>query len=83
MTRNHRDTAIGRAGGIVACLIWYAALALVTTNAFATDAGYTRYKDPLGRFAFDYPSTMQVRTSSPDEAAIFHPSATLRISVFI
>lgn len=68
---------------LVIAVLWCAALSALSTSAAATDAGYTRYKDPHGRFAFDYPSTMQVRTSTPDEVLLFHPSATLRISVFI
>ncbi|MCA1959274.1 MAG: hypothetical protein LDL33_00660 [Desulfomonile sp.] len=65
--------------GVVLC----AAIALIASYACATDAGYTQYRDPLGRFAFDYPSTMEVRSTNPDQVSIFHPSASLRISVFV
>jgi len=74
---------INRTSASVFGAAWCAAIALIASYACATDAGYTQYRDPLGRFAFDYPSTMQVRAKSPDEVSIFHPSASLRISVFV
>lgn len=51
-------------------------------SSFAQNA-FKQYADPGRRFAFDYPSTMTVKNQGPDEVKIFHPAATLRISVFV
>lgn len=45
--------------------------------------GFNTYIDTKGRFSIEYPSTMTVDTSVPDELTIFHPSATLRIRLNI
>ncbi len=57
-------------------------LALVAL-ASAAEVLYKRYTDSKGRFAFEYPSTMEVRRPGPDEVKIYHPKASLRISVFL
>lgn len=49
----------------------------------AAEPGFSQYTDPGRRFMFDYPSTMRVQVSNPDEVKIFHPGATLRITVFV
>jgi hypothetical protein len=49
----------------------------------AAEPGFTQYTDPGRRFMFDYPSTMKVQVSNSDEVKIFHPGATLRITVFV
>ena len=54
------------------CLSWAA-----SPEAFKT------YKDPLGRYSLKYPSTMKVQDSNPDDVLIYHPQATLRISVAV
>lgn len=68
-------------------LIFLAAILSATLgrpiSAEAAEPGFNQYTDPGRRFIFDYPSTMQVHASNPDEVKIFHPGATLRISVFI
>ncbi len=49
----------------------------------AAEPGFTQYTDRGRRFIFDYPSTMKVQVSNSDEVKIFHPGATLRITVFV
>lgn len=59
------------------------AILLLTLVARAAEPGFTQYTDPGRRYMFDYPATMKVQASNPDEVKIFHPGATLRITVFI
>jgi hypothetical protein len=77
-------TAMSHRITIIACLVlclgnsaWAAA------KQEQTVAGYAQYKDPLGRFIFDYPATMKVRGADPDQVTVFHQGATLRISVYV
>ena len=58
----------------------YAAFPVEATYAHSQ---YKRYMDPAGRFGFDYPATMTVQQHSSDHVSVFHPKASLRISVFI
>jgi hypothetical protein len=45
------------------------------------ESGLKTYHDAKGRFSIDYPSTMTVDASNPDEIRIFHPSASFRINI--
>lgn len=62
-------------------------LMIVLSMAFSGTAsgqdGFSKYVDPAGRFTFDYPTSMTLKTVGENEVKIFHPGATLRISVFI
>ena len=49
----------------------------------ASESQYTQYVDSEGRFRFEYPTTMTVQRHGPDYVSVFHPKASLRISVFI
>lgn len=51
--------------------------------ATGSDSGYKRYEDPAGRFSFLYPATMRVTATSPDQVKVWHPKATLRLSIFV
>ncbi len=55
---------------------------LLAGTSFGED-GFKHYVDPARRFVFDYPQTMSVKNTGPDEVKIYHPNATLRISVFV
>jgi hypothetical protein len=59
------------------------ALSVVISGTVSGQDGFTKYADPAGRFTFDYPTTMTLKTAGENEVKIFHPAATLRISVFI
>jgi hypothetical protein len=56
---------------------------MTTEPVTATEPGYTHYVDPQQRYALDYPSTMKIRKPNPKEIEIFHPRATLRITVSV
>ena len=58
-------------------LIWSSEASAVSPDAFKV------YSDPLGRYSLKYPSTMKVQNSNPNEALIYHPEATFRISIAI
>jgi hypothetical protein len=44
---------------------------------------YKQYADPAKRFIFEYPSSMKIESNKDDYVKIFHPKATLRISIFL
>lgn len=58
-------------------LMWICVSWAASPEAFKT------YKDPLGRYSLKYPSTMKVQDSNPNDVLIYHPQATLRISVAV
>lgn len=58
-------------------------LSAIPSHGDATPSGFKRYVDPLKRFSFDYPATMNVKTAGPNEVKVSHPKATLLITVFI
>jgi hypothetical protein len=80
---------VNRFGRLPKPLVLFCLLALCTSlflaagHALALEEGYKQYKDPRQRFTFDYPGTMQVTTTSPDEVKISHPKATLRIRLVV
>jgi hypothetical protein len=45
--------------------------------------GLVQYTDPQHRFLFDYPAKMKLDATNPDEIKIYHPDASLRITVFV
>lgn len=55
---------------------------LFVGNSFGEDT-FKHYIDPERRFVLDYPPTMTVKSLGQDEVKIFHPNATLRISIFV
>jgi hypothetical protein len=55
----------------------------VNVRAAGDEARYIQYTDPGRRFIFDYPSTMQVKSTGPDDVQVFHQAASFRISVFV
>ncbi|MFH0825322.1 MAG: hypothetical protein V2B18_21430 [Pseudomonadota bacterium] len=65
------------------CIIAWCCMAAAPEKNPASKDPFTRYKDPGGRFSFEYPNTMTPRNSDPDEVTLFHPKAGLRISVFV
>ena len=62
---------------------------LVTLGLFdtgqtpATESSFTLYNDPAKRFSFEYPLSMKVESTGPNEVKISHPGAGLRIMVFV
>jgi len=58
-------------------------LILAQWGVHAAPDGYKQYSDPLRRFSFDYPATMNLAPKGADEVKITHPGATLRITVFV
>jgi len=60
-----------------------AAVIAVTCPVMAAPHGFVTYIDPSRRFALDYPATMKVEVSGPNEVKIFHPQATFRVFVFV
>lgn len=62
---------------------FFTMMLLQVLTAEAAEPGFIQYTDPLRRFIFDYPATMKVQASKPDEVKIFHPGATFRITVFV
>jgi hypothetical protein len=70
-------------------LVWLAMTAAVSSSQAARSHPVTRgdvfrtYRDPGGRYSFDYPRTMQVDKPTPNAVRVFHPKATLRIWVFL
>ncbi len=52
-------------------------------SAWGAGSGLMQYTDPKRRFIFDYPATMKVHASDPNEVRISHPEASLRIAVFV
>ncbi len=55
----------------------------IPAGSDAAERGFKTYVDPAKRFSFDYPATMTVKPEGLNEVKIFHPKATLRITVFI
>lgn len=54
-----------------------------TNHDVLAQEGFKQHVDAHGRFALSYPATMQVEASNPDQVRIFHPKATLRITLVI
>jgi len=69
-------------GPIIIAAVCFCLTPLFADPSFGQSA-FKEYTDPGRRFSFEYPATMTVQTSNPDEVKIFHPGATLRITVFI
>lgn len=69
--------------GALAILITVSATAVLAQQARPTERGFTRYTDPAGRFSLDYPATMKVEAARPEEVKIYHPGASLRITIFV
>jgi len=68
------------------CLMLAAPLWTFFSTAHASHAqetGYKKYVDPRGRFSFDYPASMRRDQTAADEVKFSHPSASLRIAVFV
>lgn len=64
-------------------LLVVASFVPLQVEAVYANSQYKRYMDPRGRFGFDYPATMTVQQHNPDHVSVFHPKASLRISVFV
>jgi hypothetical protein len=77
----------GLAGSLAAlvflCLMAFTSVWATTGTVPAEEALYKQYTDPQRRFILDYPATMKIRSTSPDEVQFYHPGASFRISVFI
>lgn len=65
----------------VFCICWL--MGLTQESAWCVARGFTQYTDPGHRFILDYPATMKVEAENPDQVRIYHPKATLRITVFV
>jgi hypothetical protein len=52
-------------------------------KAEPSDHVFARYTDPARRFTLDYPATMKVDASNPNEVRFYHPRASLRINIFL
>lgn len=63
---------------ILLCASWS-----VAAHTAPEQEPYKQYTDPGRRFIFDYPATMKVKSTGPDDVQIFHPKASFRISVFV
>ncbi|MFH1115129.1 MAG: hypothetical protein V1792_14555 [Pseudomonadota bacterium] len=53
------------------------------SGSWSIEPGFKQYTDPSRRFILDYPGTMQMAVSKPDEATIRHPKASLLIRIVI
>jgi hypothetical protein len=67
----------------IICLTCITLLICSSKILASSPEAFNVYKDPLGRYSLKYPSTMKVQDSNPNEALIFHPDATFRISIAI
>ena len=73
----------GRATRWVVLILAAALLAAVAGETWALKPGFARYTDPARRFSLDYPASMKVDASKPEEVRIYHPKASLRINIFL
>jgi hypothetical protein len=69
--------------GALAILITVSATVVLAQQARPTERGFARYTDPAGRYSLDYPATMKVEAAKPEEVKIYHPGASLRITIFV
>jgi hypothetical protein len=56
---------------------------LVNAQTASTPGSFKQYADPAKRFVFEYPASMKIESNKDDYVKIFHPKATLRISIFL
>lgn len=69
--------------GALTILITVSTTIVPAQQARPIERGFARYTDPAGRFSLDYPATMKVETAQPEEVKIYHPGASLRITIFV
>lgn len=78
-----RDSILARVAFCSIALLGILLPDLGSEKAECVDRGFTRYTDPAGRFTLDYPATMKVDASKPEQVRIYHPQASLRINIFL
>ncbi len=65
------------------CMLIFSWVPQASFGSDVGEEGFRTFVDSRGRFSIKYPATMSVESPTPDELNIFHPSASLRISLDI
>ena len=68
---------------LLLCIAAFSWLPALGASSTAQDKAYRTYVDPQRRFSFEYPATMSVKSSNPNEVRVLHPQASFRIAVFV
>jgi hypothetical protein len=68
---------------LLLCIAAFSCLPALGASPVSQDKAYRTYVDPQRRFSFDYPATMSVKSSNPNEVRVLHPQASFRIAVFV